>query len=130
MRKLVKGLVGILFLFTAGCTVYQANEDVNKIRYHVRSIKKIIGADPNDSYNINDPKKKSLPLEVVIVGKNYIKRLKYLDSDGNGIYDKTELNTLEIPDKLDIKILPPLPKPEPKQYIPEKKKEKEYVVLR
>lgn len=120
MKKVVYGLAGIVLLFTAGCMVHQANEDVNKIRYHVRSIKKIIGADPNDSYNVHDRKKKGLPLKVVIVGKNYIKELKYLDSDGNGIYDKTELNILEVPDKLDMRILPPLPKPKP--YIPEKKK--------
>jgi len=125
MKKLVKGLTGILLLFTSGCMVYQANEDVNKIRYHVRSIKKIIGADPNDAFRVFEPKRMGEPFRVYIIKENgTLESSKYIDSDGDGIYEGKVPRPPEItiPDKLKMRILPPPKKQIPIPYIPEKKK--------
>ena len=81
MEKLVSvvaGLVGVVLSFTSGCMhqantssyVYQANEDVNKIRNYHKALKKIIGADPNDSYHIFEPIRKGRPFRVYIIEKN------------------------------------------------------------
>ena len=139
MKKVVAGLVrvvaGIALSFTSGCVyqanedvnrVYPANEDVNRIMSHHNAIKKIIGADPNDSYHILEPKKKGDLFRVYIMKENgIIEALKYVDIGRDGIYEiRVPRSKISVPNKLDIKVLPP-PKPRKGQqeYLPEERPE-------
>ena len=85
-----------------------SNEEYDEILRHTNTIKKIIGADPNDSYYIFDAKEKGDPFRIYISGEENIKSIIFIDSDTDGSYDKK--NTLIVPRELDIQIFPPRPK--------------------
>ena len=127
MKKLVFGLVGVVLSFYAtGCVVYKANEKVTKIRYHDREIRKIIGAKPEESYSLISKKKGSF--QAFISGKNRIEVQTYIDLNGDGIFEKEDVDSIEIPDNLDMKIFPPDPNSKReglKKYTPKKKTKKQ-----
>lgn len=134
MKKVVAGLVGVVISalsFTgdvcqfakpdiAGVTKYTIDEEARKIRYHSTELKKLLEMKPEDSCQVFDIGEGE-PLQVIIKRKEGSESRVYLDSDEDGKYDKR--STITIPNKLDIKVFPPLKPKEEKKYLPEERPE-------
>lgn len=129
MKKAVLGLVGIVVGyagFIEGCQS-TINEEATKIRRYSNEIKKIVGAGPEDSCQVIDTGEKE-PLQVIIKRENETELITYLKEKSDGEYDRKD--SITIPKKLDIKVLPEpnnpkfrkLPEKSPKDYSTEKKK--------
>ena len=125
MKKVVYGLAGIVLsgvacLSFCGCEQkLTINEEASLIRNYSIKIREMLGLKPEDSCKVINLGEKGEPLHIIIKTKEETKSIVYFDLDKDGRYDRK--NTLEIPNKLDMRIIPP-PKSLPKLYIPEKKK--------
>ena len=78
--------------------------EVNKIIYHYNSMKKVIGVESGEIFDVPDFKKGE-PFQIIISGNKNTRIITFYDRDKDGKYDKKE--TLTIPKKWDIYVIPP-----------------------
>jgi hypothetical protein len=110
MKKLAAGLAGIV-IGAIGCatvTTYPYNDVVGKLRYHYGEIKQLAEAKPEESCTFVDAANKGDPVSVIIDGKEGRRIIIFNDMDKDGNYETR--NTLTIPNKLEMQVIPPAPK--------------------
>ncbi len=117
MKKLVMGLVGVVLSCLVGCQSEDLiKQEAQKFNYYSNEIRKIIGADPNDSYRVFPNIGEKTPIQAIIYGEKGTKIIIYSNFDNDGAYEKS---TTTIPKKLDIRVIPADPnKGKFKKYIP------------